>query len=62
MLCEAGSPGLPLTDRRSHFKSLDENQRVEFEVGQDRRARRPRTCELSIDSAGTAPVGAVPIW
>ncbi|EKT82176.1 CspA family cold-shock protein [Rhodococcus opacus M213] len=31
----------------SGFTSLDENQRVEFEVARDRRARRPRMCGLS---------------
>ncbi|GAF42996.1 MULTISPECIES: cold-shock protein [Rhodococcus] len=42
----------------SVFKSLDENQRVEFEVARGRRARGPRIRGVSNESAGPHPVGA----
>ncbi len=45
----------------SGFKSLDENQRVEFEVGQGQKARRPRTYALSDQcNVGTASGGCGP--
>ncbi|MDV7088289.1 cold-shock protein [Rhodococcus sp. IEGM 248] len=42
----------------SGFESLDENQRVEFEVARGSRARSPRIRGVSNQSAGPHPAGA----